>query len=90
MAAPSSAAMAATSSTSLPTFSGTEGAYMLPHHAKEIERLRRQHEFMNTTTGGQLLVPQVIPQQPSLRVLDSGAADGEFDLFPLQSPFRFD
>jgi hypothetical protein len=62
---------------------------MLPHHAKEIERLHRQHEFMNTTTGGQLLVPQVIPQQPSLRVLDSGAADGWLDHLPLQSPFRF-
>ncbi|KAL2265887.1 hypothetical protein VTJ83DRAFT_6987 [Remersonia thermophila] len=76
MAAPSSAPVAATSSGSLPTFTGTEGAYMLPHHKKEIERLHRQHEFMNTTTGGQLLLPRIIPQQRSLRVLDSGAADG--------------
>jgi hypothetical protein len=50
---------------------------MLPHHVKEIERLRRQHAFMNTTTGGLLLDPQVIPQGSSLRVLDSGAADGQ-------------
>ncbi|KAF5565065.1 methyltransferase [Fusarium phyllophilum] len=67
---------AATVSTSLAPFSGTEGTYMLPHHAQEIERLHRQHLFMNTTTGGQLLVIPSIHEKKSLRVLDSGAADG--------------
>ncbi|KAL4783845.1 methyltransferase family protein [Aspergillus varians] len=60
-------------------FVGTEGEYMLPHHAKEIERLRKQHVFMNSTTLGQLLVVPTLNQPQSdkqLRVLDSGAADG--------------
>ncbi|KAL4863814.1 hypothetical protein BDV12DRAFT_201748 [Aspergillus spectabilis] len=60
-------------------FVGTEGEYMLPHHAKEIERLRKQHVFMNSTTDGQLLVVPSIngSNYPKpFRVLDSGAADG--------------
>jgi hypothetical protein len=70
------------------SFVGTEGEYMLPHHAKEIERLRKQHVFMNSTTGGQLLVVPLVngPGNKKLRVLDSGAADGEFSLllsFPI-------
>jgi hypothetical protein len=62
------------------SFVGTEGEYMLPHHAKEIERLRKQHVFMNSTTGGQLLVVPLVtePGDKKLRVLDSGAADGMF------------
>ncbi|KAI1054681.1 hypothetical protein LB505_012948 [Fusarium chuoi] len=66
---------AATVPTQLAPFSGTEGTYMLPHHAQEIERLHRQHLFMNTTTGGLLLVVPSIHEKKSLRVLDSGAAD---------------
>ncbi|KAL3462224.1 methyltransferase family protein [Aspergillus heterothallicus] len=59
------------------SFVGTEGEYMLPHHAKEIERLHKQHVFMNSTTDGQLLiVPSVNEPGKKLRVLDSGAADG--------------
>ncbi|KAL2856517.1 methyltransferase family protein [Aspergillus pseudoustus] len=60
------------------SFVGTEGEYMLPHHAKEIERLRKQHVFMNSTNGGQLLVVPSVnqPGNQTLRVLDSGAADG--------------
>jgi hypothetical protein len=73
----SAVAGAVTASTPLAPFSGTEGSYMLPHHAQEIERLRRQHLFMNTTTGGQLLVVPSIHEKKSLRVLDSGAADGK-------------
>jgi hypothetical protein len=73
---------AATVSASLAPFSGTEGTYMLPHHAREIERLHRQHLFMNTTTGGQLLVVPSIHEKKSLHVLDSGAADGKF-LLPI-------
>ncbi|SCO76695.1 related to methyltransferase [Fusarium oxysporum] len=72
----SAVAGAVTASTPLAPFSGTEGSYMLPHHAQEIERLHRQHLFMNTTTGGQLLVVPSIHEKKSLRVLDSGAADG--------------
>ncbi|KAH6866128.1 hypothetical protein B0T10DRAFT_534374 [Thelonectria olida] len=68
--------IAVTVSTPLAPFSGSEGSYMLPHHAQEIERLRRQHHFMNLTTGGQLVVVPSIHSQASLRVLDSGAADG--------------
>lgn len=68
--------VAVTGSTPLAPFLGTEGAYMLPHHAQEIDRLRRQHHFMNSTTDGNLLVVPVINQQKKLRVLDCGAADG--------------
>jgi SAM-dependent methyltransferase len=78
----SAVAGAVTASTPLAPFSGTEGSYMLPHHAQEIERLHRQHLFMNTTTGGQLLVVPAIQEKKSLRVLDSGAADGKSLLPP--------
>lgn len=57
-------------------FSGTEGAYMLPHHVKEIERLQRQHRFMNSTTEGKLLVTPNIKGFSQLRILDAGCADG--------------
>jgi hypothetical protein len=57
-------------------FSGTEGAYMLPHHAKEIERLQRQHRFMNSTTEGKLLVTPNTEGFSPLRILDAGCADG--------------
>ncbi|KAF4333983.1 methyltransferase [Fusarium beomiforme] len=76
MAQVSDSVVALASSTPLAPFSGTEGSYMLPHHAQEIQRLHRQHHFMNTTTGGQLLVVPTIHQSKSLRILDSGAADG--------------
>lgn len=70
-------------------FSGTEGAYMLPHHAKEIERLRRQHRFMNSTTEGKLLVTPNTEGFSPLRILDAGCADGTWlrDI-PRQFPDR--
>lgn len=54
---------------------------MLPHHAKEIERLTKQHHFMMSTTAGQLLASHVTAGNGPLRVLDAGCADGLF-LFP--------
>ncbi|OCL05439.1 hypothetical protein AOQ84DRAFT_322932 [Glonium stellatum] len=57
-------------------FSGTEGSYMLPHHAKEIERLQRQHRFMNSNTDGKLLVTPNTKGFSPLRILDAGCADG--------------
>lgn len=57
-------------------FSGTEGVYMLPHHVLEIDRLRRQHLFMKSTTNGALLVMPLSSEKKALRVLDSGCADG--------------
>lgn len=86
MATAAISVVAVTGSTPLAPFSGTEGEYMLPHHVQEIERLRRQHHFMNTTTSGQLLVVPNIKEKKSLRVLDSGAADGmsfPLPIFPL-------
>ena len=65
-----------TPSTPVP-FLGTEGHYMLPHHASEIERLKFQHEFMSTTTKNQLLAPAVLAGTGPLRILDAGCADGE-------------
>ncbi|KAK1253848.1 hypothetical protein MKX07_001925 [Trichoderma sp. CBMAI-0711] len=75
-AATASRPVAVTGSVPLPSFTGTEGAYMLPHHQQEIDRLTRQHRFMNSTTGGQLLVTPNIKEKKELRVLDCGAADG--------------
>lgn len=57
-------------------FTGTEGVYMLPHHAKEIDRLRRQHRFMASTTDGVLLATPNIYGLGDLAVLDAGCADG--------------
>jgi hypothetical protein len=59
------------------SFAGTEGVYMLPHHAKEIERLRKQHLFMNSSTGGILLITPNTIGEGLLKVLDAGAADGK-------------
>jgi hypothetical protein len=61
-------------------FTGTEGVYMLPHHVKEIERLQKQHRFMNATTGGFLLLTPNLHGDHPLRILDAGAADGELRL----------
>ena len=57
-------------------FSGTEGVYLLPHHQQEIDRLQRQHRFMKGTTDGALLVVPLPNNQNTIRVLDSGCADG--------------
>jgi hypothetical protein len=57
-------------------FAGSEGVYMLPHHEKEIHRLRRQHLFMNSTTDGLLLITPNINGTEKLSVLDAGCADG--------------
>ncbi|OJJ78515.1 class I SAM-dependent methyltransferase [Aspergillus glaucus CBS 516.65] len=55
-------------------FRGTEGAYLLPHHQDEIERLQRQHFFIKAATDDKL-TPIDLPI--GARVLDSGCADGE-------------
>ncbi|KAF2499003.1 methyltransferase family protein [Lophium mytilinum] len=55
-------------------FAGTEGIYLLPHHIKEIERLRGQHRLILSSTGNTLLTAPIKEKKP--RVLDSGAADG--------------
>ncbi len=57
-------------------FQGTEGVYMLPHHVQEIDRLQRQHRFMKSTTDGALVVTPLPSEAKTLRVLDSGCADG--------------
>ncbi|OCK97380.1 uncharacterized protein K441DRAFT_606397 [Cenococcum geophilum 1.58] len=77
-ALPQSVSVGVAAAEAYPTthFSGTEGAYMLPHHAKEIERLQRQHHFMNSTTEGKLLVTPNTKGFSPLRILDAGCADG--------------
>lgn len=63
-------------------FTGTEGAYLLPHNEVEIERLQRQHRFLGTATDGKLLQH---PLKSGANVLDSGCADGTYSyLFLLQ------
>lgn len=56
-------------------FAGSEGAYLLPHHVQEIERLRTQQGLILSSTGNVLLTT---PLKSHVRILDSGAADGEF------------
>lgn len=58
-------------------FGGTEGYYMLPHHQTEIERLKRQHEFVKSSTDNELLGFPLAISKSELRVLDSGCADGK-------------
>lgn len=57
-------------------FTGTEGAYLLPHNDIEIERLQRQHRFLGSATNSKLLQ---YPLQSGAKILDSGCADGTFD-----------
>jgi hypothetical protein len=57
-------------------FTGSEGVYLLPHHVKEIERLQKQHYFMNSSTGGVLLATPNVQGNAPLRILDAGCADG--------------
>lgn len=59
-------------------FTGTEGAYLLPHTEVEIERLQRQHRFLGSATNLKLLQ---YPLQSRAKVLDSGCADGTFNCF---------
>jgi SAM-dependent methyltransferase len=61
-------------------FLGSEGVYMLPHHASEIERLTKQHHFMATTTDGLLLAAATTAGNCPLKVLDAGCADGKYSL----------
>jgi hypothetical protein len=58
-------------------FRGTEGVYMLPHHAKEIDRLTKQHLFMRSTTEDLQLAIPITSGAKELRVLDCGCADGK-------------
>jgi hypothetical protein len=58
-------------------FRGTEGVYMLPHHAKEIDRLTKQHLFMRSTTENLQLANPITYGAKELRVLDCGCADGK-------------
>ncbi|ORX98955.1 hypothetical protein BCR34DRAFT_495689 [Clohesyomyces aquaticus] len=55
-------------------FVGTEGIYLLPHHIKEIERLRTQHKLILSSTGNTLITAPI--SNKKARVLHSGAADG--------------
>jgi len=54
-------------------FKGTEGIYLLPHHVEEIERLRRQHQFIKSSTNNELTH---LDLPLNARILDSGCADG--------------
>ncbi|WEW56947.1 hypothetical protein PRK78_002406 [Emydomyces testavorans] len=72
-------------------FGGTEGQYLLPHHVTEIDRLRRQHEHVKASCDGQLLAFPLPESAQTLRVLDSGCADGTWllDLTSLYPQHRF-
>ncbi len=63
-------------------FSGTEGIYLLPHYKEEIERLQRQHAFIKAATNGKLTNVKL---PTGARVLDTGCADGGWDISECQS-----
>jgi hypothetical protein len=52
-------------------------AYLLVNTGPELERLRKQHAWIQTALKGQLLWAPIDPQKENLRVLDVGCADGK-------------
>lgn len=59
-------------------FAGSEGIYHLPHHAKEVDRLQRQSALILSSTQNVLITAPLKPGK--VKVLDSGASDGEIYL----------
>lgn len=55
-------------------YAGSEGIYLLPHHPREIERLKIQHEFILSSAKGVLLTTPL--SKKKIKVLDAGASDG--------------
>lgn len=58
------------------TFKGTEGIYLLPHHPNELERVKLCHGLMMSDTGNVLIKSPLPAAGSTIRVLDSGCADG--------------
>ena len=52
--------------------------YLLAQTGKELERLAKQHAWVQKCLGGQIVFAPVDLQKPGLRVLDVGCADGKF------------
>lgn len=51
--------------------------YLLGATQREVERLTKQHTWIQTCLKGKIVFAPVDLQNPSLRVLDVGCADGE-------------
>lgn len=52
-------------------------AYLLSATGLELERLRKQHEWIVSCLDGKLIFAPVDLQKPQLKVLDVGCADGK-------------
>lgn len=59
-------------------FQGTEGIYLLPHHPNELERVKLCHGLMLSDTGNVLIKSPLPAAGSTIRILDSGCADGVF------------
>lgn len=67
---------------------GKEDPYVMGHNSAEMKRLAAQHEWIKASMGSLLHCP-VNYKKESMRVLDSGTADGMFVLFfPVHVPPR--
>lgn len=62
-----------------------KGEYHLEHHTEEVARLAAQHEVFLDFMG-KLMIAPVDLNQSSLRILDSGTADGMSNTFPPSPP----
>lgn len=50
--------------------------YLLVHTDSELERLRKQHAWMERSLGGKIVWAPIDMQKDGLKVLDVGCADG--------------
>lgn len=51
--------------------------YLLGATGRELERLRKQHTWIQTCLDGKIVYAPVDLQKPELKVLDVGCADGK-------------
>lgn len=58
--------------------------YLLGQHGREVERLQKQHRWIQSCLKGKIVFAPVELDKSSLRVLDVGCADGKS--CPLRSP----
>lgn len=53
-----------------------EPKYLLGDHGREVERLRKQHSWIQYCLKDQIVFAPIDLQKPGLKVLDVGCADG--------------
>lgn len=51
--------------------------YLLGETAREVERLRKQHAWLQICLKNKIVFAPIDLEKPGLRILDVGCADGE-------------